>query len=1457
MAASKRAAGGSGRIVPPADLLEQVSGVEEALRRGRHLGVVGWFALALSLAQGGLALFARAASLDRAQWVQQLLVAGTVVCLGLAVALINWTRFWVRESRRPFRYTYSIADFVDLDAGKSRRQEMPLHWLRTDLDKRLSERIGRLSHLDDAGDPADPDTRSHIHITGSYGIRESGGGDRFYEVLSWIRVGGRDRPATLAHPVTFRIASYEKRMREEYDKLVERIYFSIATEIYQRLREDVQRKIDLLPLRSFRAAAYFHEAEDYVRSNTLEAFDDAQRLYLDVIRIYDPDWFALPESLPLRVEKLAARGWARATRWLAIAASNFWPRLARNQLMAARAYIGYATVLTYRRNLATLAGQRLNPMFEARPAIGRALQRLDWLPDQVRGTREARFDALVTRALIRNELDSPDRAMAALEEARRLEPIRSEKDARWLFARGVLENRPLQRLQFLRRSVEIDTRFELSQYRLAAETDQRWRMRERLDEITATMAFDEYRALHDLNPANVVAWANHAYMYWLLGDLDESERHYRRGLEYKKIRRATFVAQLDSGLARITAERGEFVRAYHHYIAATSSTLAVGVNHGLAEQQVNETLRMTHAMMERYDGYLARVRDLAARRGAGEKGRRLVNSVLSFVITDYGRACYQYFLDTADPTYLRRAKDAFTEARCEELGGRYVLPHYYSHQLAMREPAAAGAAPYDGEHIRRVHELDENWVDGALEYVLYSARSGPELRKWFEAKERSAKEHRRAAESHDRRAHRVPIRELDGGAAAGADGQRADAERADLPGRVADGLLRKADDERAAASDAEEQAARLERLLQEFDRTSQELVRRLLPHRWLWRGEEFNWEALRSPRFRHERRWEREFDDEHVDALYAMSTGSGSGDRRLQVIEHIRRHFRAADRAMLVDAIPLTGDAARSETFKRPLRCVTEAWIQFDTAYWSLSWLLPDDAPAWGYSADRAADLLLLGRHRRTLPPSLATWIGDQLEAIRRSEPVRKSTHEAARLRAEASSLYEEAAGGASRMGRHDLVLRAADRLRSLPELPAAERAYRLALQTMTGAGAPAAERVDGHVRLALCLWAAGRQQAALDVLGIAAGLDETGLGWRSRFVDQAMAADRDGPAGGDGHRRLRAWAARELRRHRSGVEAVRADCQDALLCLSADGRRYAQRGRDQTGVPRRPVVTPIRLAADPALLPQRAETPELTRLVESNGFEQVRHRFEERFGVVVPDVSIRAEERLTRGAYEFLVAEVPVLWRWADAAQQLADAMIGDLSLVYRRHVGAFLGVHEVAEMLDRLDARYSRLRQRALPDAGALSRFTRLLQLMVGDGASVADLVPILHAFARGRSADLAVIAERARACLPPGRLGLGGAPTFLRLSAGAERELAAFGMAGPDPNRLPCSPDLDALTRVLKELAAERAPRVLVAREAGNRTALAALAAAVDPWLAVVSAAEIARSGYADPIDYREVR
>ena len=928
-------------VVPPADLLDQVEGVEQGLRRRRRLHIVGATVAAVQI----VALVLRALGIDLGGLIGSWPLGVSVVVLLLAVLLVLLTRVWVRESKQPFRYTYSIDEFEPV-AGEP--AEARLRWLRPDLERLLTQRIRRLSLLDEAHSASTSGGEAHIHVSGSYGIRTGPGGTAI-EVMPWIRLGPPDAPATLAHPIKFRLPGGGRNLRGEegarvYEKLLERVYFSIATRLYQQIREDVEHKIELLPKRYFRAVAYFHEAEDYVRSNTLDAYDEARKLYEQVMRLYDPEWH---EPSRFRVRRwLQEFGVWRAQwslRWRRKGAETF-PRLGRVELMVARAEIGYANALLYRRTLAGLSGHRLNPVFEARSVACRAVERLEDLPDEVPDYRRTLFSALVTHASAHAELGSIGSATARLDEARRLDPARAEQSPRYLYVKGLVASRRPD--QFLRRAVELDPDFEVAQFRLAIAQEMLWRTRPTLEPNVAERVIAEYDRVLTLNPGNISAWAALGYMYWLLGDLERSRQALERGREYKEIKRETFVAELDYGLARIAAERGDFRRAYSHYIDAVSAHFAQGVSHAPRGYTAYHFERITEPILGRFRSYKVQVHDRwAAEQASGDVATaRIRDSVYAFVLNDYGEACLNYFFRSGDHRSLTTAKSVLDQASAElKARTRYPMISYNLNRIRRVETELADewvqrnprpeelykrikSVLLDTGDIERVIEYEPYWPDGMLELSVSDALRSRQERNVAQLIRRQASEHEATAANHETRAEDIESQVVNlfkaegddhlkmhrearklqqtrrGGATPG-DGPQA--ERSPsleafpplLPqpaayGGSPDALRLEADGLRGYANKLRAWAGELEEDAKVHDERARQTPERLLPHRWLWRrdggGEpEIDPAALASDNPINHRRWEREFDDLHVRALIAyascrldllVSAGSENGD---------------------------------------------------------------------------------------------------------------------------------------------------------------------------------------------------------------------------------------------------------------------------------------------------------------------------------------------------------------------------------------------------------------------------------------------------------------------------------------------------------------------------------------------------------------------------------------------------
>jgi tetratricopeptide (TPR) repeat protein len=344
-------------------------------------------------------------------------------------------------------------------------------------------------------------------------------------------------------------------------------------------------------------------------------------------------------------------------------AARVWPSFARAQLMVAQAQIGYATMVLNRRTLAGMSGQRLNSVFEARPVAESALERLGRLADDTPGWAEAWFEANVTLAASHAQLGSTERAGEFLETAKELDPARAQADSRFLHVHGLLvETR--RAIVDLHRAVELDSSSDVAQYDLASALEMMWRARTTLERDVAEVVRDEYERVLTVNPGNISAWGNLGYIEWLLDDLDEAKRVFERGREYKEIKRETFVSELDYGLARIAAERGEFNEAYRRYIDAAGARFGQGIAHdpGYTAYQF---ARVTRAVVARFETYRDRVHDKWAEFGAKERqdpSERVRNAVYAFVLNDYAEACLNYFLRSANRRYLDKAKDALEYA---------------------------------------------------------------------------------------------------------------------------------------------------------------------------------------------------------------------------------------------------------------------------------------------------------------------------------------------------------------------------------------------------------------------------------------------------------------------------------------------------------------------------------------------------------------------------------------------------------------------------------------------------------------------------------------------------------------------------------------------------------------------------------------------------------------------------
>jgi tetratricopeptide (TPR) repeat protein len=684
-------------------------------------------------------------------------IAGSTA-LAISILLVNWTRLWVKESREPFKYTYSVGDFVpgpDTEAiGFAPPNQSPIGWLSADMTEKLGERVSRLSLLEETDVPpheVDEDPAPHVHIEGWYGPRQGESGTWYLEVVPRIRIGGIGAPAKLARTIRFKLLDSRRPAMaltsrrpppleaEHYKHLRERVYWSVASEIYAQIREGVEKKVMLLPPGRLRATAYLYEADDYATSNTLDAFEAARSLYRKAQETYDR-----------ASRKLSATTWRRAVAklWtiferflnaLRLLLAKLVRRFGQRELLSAKAQLGYARMLVAEWNLRILCGSTPKELYEAPPNILGAITRLERLPPDVVGQESALFRAFVTMALAQTELANPVAARVALNNARQIYPSKAPEDAEFLLAEAGIAGDPLRSLRLLARAVELAPTMERARHKRAELLEALWRRRERFEPAVADTLDAEYAEVIAIDPGNVSAWANRGYVGWLLSKPNPDEEapepngrpcwreraisSLEAGRQYKEVRRDAMVGELNWNLARFQAEEGDFASAYDSYIQAVSALMSEPRMNFLVWSYQNAT----EALVSRYSAYETRVEELVAEATHGDD-ERLVRSVLSFVLNDCGGAYYAYHLRTGDAAAFDQAVSHFERAIAANPS--FVLPKLnladLSNGPAFDQTLDPGErAVYLNTALYQVREaldIEPDWVFGRMQIAMLEAQ---------------------------------------------------------------------------------------------------------------------------------------------------------------------------------------------------------------------------------------------------------------------------------------------------------------------------------------------------------------------------------------------------------------------------------------------------------------------------------------------------------------------------------------------------------------------------------------------------------------------------------------------------------------------------------------------------------------------------------------------------------------
>ena len=736
-------------IIPITDQLKQVQGVEGELLRRKRKGTISVIvALAVAILQILIAAIEKDYLKDIGKFFNSLIhfrwgeligpdglsiyeLTGMlilVIALGTYV-LFRWTSFLLKESEEPFRYTFWIKPFEPVSGTPSTRfilkKDDQFHLLHHDLMEKLNYRIRRLSLLDvdalNLPSAAQEALTSHIHISGHYAIREKKDGEWVIHIMPRIRIGPPSSPETLADPVKYPLSGKKPKTKDiltqgitpkedvfedvldadRYNQIVERVYSRIATEVYRQIFSDVKGKIAMFPTNYLRAVALFHEAKDFQRSNTVDAYDYAIELYRESKRYFDMRFFGWPSQFALRIPLL-------------------WRLVKKRQLMDARARIGYSRCLIYRRVVSDLSGRYKNPLFEIPNELEKAIFNLIELHNRINSKwkinqslddqddyretenldryktlmafltfpkdsplrhirpiferqRETLFDAYSVAALAYSNLglSANQKAKKFLDNAKACDTALSKKNALWLLAAAEIESDINQKILLVRQAIEMAPDFEIAQYRLAQYSEMRLRMRNEIEKERVESIIKEYDEVLSINPGNIGALAAQGYLWWLLGDFEEARKKFEEGREIKAIVRQTFIDDLNYGLARIAAKNGEFNKSYDLYMQSILADPGVGSYSTAASSRGISSYYdyMAPDMLGRYErfwtGVEKKIEELhkdAKDAENKEVSEKTLNAVHSFVLNDYGNACLNYFHRFGDRKMLDKAIKAYEKA---------------------------------------------------------------------------------------------------------------------------------------------------------------------------------------------------------------------------------------------------------------------------------------------------------------------------------------------------------------------------------------------------------------------------------------------------------------------------------------------------------------------------------------------------------------------------------------------------------------------------------------------------------------------------------------------------------------------------------------------------------------------------------------------------------------------------
>ncbi len=1001
--------------MPPSDILEKVENVEKGLQQRKRIGSLGFYVgLVVSAIQ--VVVY----TLDSDWWCAiksfdfKTLTPELWISISLLLVTVlsflswGWFKFWIKESKKPFRYTCSIGEFspVSDSADISPLYKKFMEWVPKDIARLLNERIQRLYFVDENYESENSEVekkleglpnRSHIHIGGEYIIRPREVRDQMenYEIIVMpkIKLGGLKQPSRLALTIYYNLDILEQEISnqevEKYKRLLEQIYYSVATEIYNQIRKDVESKISYLGTRYLKGLAYYYEAKDYAKSNTFASYEKAGELYLKAIKELDPFnpfWKDIKYSKLNWVANYCLHATQYVKRSLKKPLSIISSKITNRYLTLANAHIGYSNMILFQYNLAAIHGRKNVNIYPTPRHAEEAQTALSTLLFRTEAKRKVLFKMHCTNALIAGCFGDSKLAESELYEAERLRPIESANDLLFLFGNSLTNESKIA--DPLGQLFELEPRFEAGIFRKAIEREYSWRQGQNpLSNVEeALMVIKLYQKCLDINPANIAALANIGYIYWLLDIKSRGINHiakkfFEKAEKFKDVIPEIDLTDIQNGLIRIYAENGEFEKAYHCFVKAEDGRRIHQMSHSISYAPYYFEF-IGRDLIDRFKRYKKNA--LSKRKESTKNSKEAISIVSSFVLKEYGEAFHHLYNRTGVKDYQIEAKRAYRESI--ELNGNYAEPFYY---LSLLEDN-------NEERIRILENeclrIEPNWFDAKVE--LYKL-TGDKLLTDFEE---STKKETKKIEDLKEEINRI--------------GKQEEQPRTAYTGFDAGDILSKDFESSVLKKNGNkkgkqltvlenEQKIRLEKSLKKLEKERDAnieknfeddiknfaaKIKEYLPHEWLKIEEEGYGVTQRLFRFLSASKiesiglWEKEFNPNQALVFFVWNkirrkrTKYYKSEERREIdsnLKIIRQKFYWNSFELLRLQLEYTSEPAKISKIQDSLKSIIGNWLHHDFAWWAATWIGNQDA---AFNLDQRIELLEKNLNRNPEPAEIHRW---------------------------------------------------------------------------------------------------------------------------------------------------------------------------------------------------------------------------------------------------------------------------------------------------------------------------------------------------------------------------------------------------------------------------------------------------------------------------------------------------